>query len=69
MLFYTRLAWDEHSGLLGPFISYEEKKCVVNRIYVTAFAMLHFLCYLQMGPKSKSVKLHKTGKACEGRTL
>jgi hypothetical protein len=33
------------------------------------FAKLHLLCYLQMGPMSYRVTLHKAEKACQGQTL
>ncbi len=54
MLNYTkqeRLATDEHSGFLGPFVSYEENELLwIN--YQVVFTIIQFLCNLQMGPIS-----------------
>jgi hypothetical protein len=33
------------------------------------FKTLHLLCYLQMGPMSYGITLHKAVKACTGHTL
>ncbi len=72
VLYYTqveRLVGDKHYSLMGSFTSYKENFPLSNMTPGVKATSLHFLCDLQMGPGSSSVRLHLPGKACHGQPL
>jgi hypothetical protein len=54
---------------MGSFTSYKANFPLSNMTPGVKATTLHFLCDLQMGPVSSSVRLHLPGKACHGQPL